>query len=159
MTWFEGKEFAIGQRVRLADEDERLRVGAEAGRVMGYDAAGPRRGEQFIRVLVMVDGPGNTIHALPPARLVAERDDDRTQIARTQLVEIEKALGPEQFPRLLEWLAGDVCAKLLEDPTIHRKNVRLGGLTIAGLLLEPMRRIAAEQRKSPPRILLSLKGP
>jgi hypothetical protein len=158
MTWFEGKEFAIGERVQVIDAGERARIGAAAGRVMGYDAAGPRRGEGFIRVLVMVDGPDNLIHPLPPAVLAAERDDDRTQIARTQLVEIEKALGPEQFPRLLEWLAGDACARLLEDPQIHRKNVRLGGLNIPGLLLAPMARIASEQRPAQPRILLSVKG-
>jgi hypothetical protein len=145
-AWYEDQPFAIGDRVAVIDPHERAPLDEGAGRVVGYDAAGPRRSETFIRVLVLIDGLAGDIVALPPQALALEHSSERAGVAKTMLVELERSLRPPDFARLLDWLLGDACAQLIADPAIGRKNVHLGSLTLPGFLLHELRALAAEQR-------------
>lgn len=143
-AWYDDQPFAIGDRVAITDAAEQASVEGSAGRVVGYDAAGPRRGEPWVRVLVLVDGIAGNIAAIPPAALAIEFADERVGVAKTMLVELERTLAPEPFARLREWLGSDVCAALIADPQIGRKNVQLGTLAIPGFLLAELRQLATD---------------
>lgn len=142
-AWYDDQPFAIGDRVAITDAGEQDKAEGSAGRVVGYDAAGPRRGEEFVRVLVIVDGIAGNIVAVPPQWLALEFVDERAGVAKTMLVELERTLAPEPFDRLRQWLQGDVCAGLIADPQIGRKNVQLGTLAIPGFLLAELRELTA----------------
>jgi hypothetical protein len=145
VVWYENLGFDIGARVTIVDADARASAGAVAGTVVGFDASGPRPGEDFIRVLVKPDGPLVSIAALPPAALAPEDDGELAGLARTILAGAEQSLGRERFRDLLEWLAGDAAREMAADPAIRRQRVRAGGLVLPGLVFPELVAIAAEK--------------
>jgi hypothetical protein len=148
-AWYDDQPFTIGDRVQIVDAAERSRQQGDAGRVVGYDASGPHRGEDFIRVLVLVDGPEPAIAAIPPACLEREADaSERTGLAKTMLIQFRQSLGDERFAKLQDWLQSEACQKLLDDPRLTVKNIRLGALTIPGILLPEMARLVAQDQKN-----------
>lgn len=145
-AWYDDQPFGVGERVQILG-DEQERAGGSEGRVVGYDASGPKSGEDFIRVLVLVDGPTPTIVALPPGSLQGEQvDESRLGVAKTLMTEMEQNLGPQRFAKVLEWLQGDACAKLLANPAIGEKNIRMGTITLPGFVLAEMVQLAATKQ-------------
>jgi hypothetical protein len=145
-AWYDDQPFDIGQRVRITDPTEQAIAGAQSGRVVGYDASGPRQGEDFIRVLVAPDITTSTIVALAPAALIAETpEEERAGMAATMLVGLEQALTAEQLHKVLQWLAGPACAKLLDDPKLGVQRIRVGNLMIPGLVLPDLAALARQR--------------
>jgi hypothetical protein len=144
IVWYENLGFDIGARVAIVEAAARAAAGAASGSVVGFDASGPRPGEDFIRVLVQPDGPLVSIVALPPAALAPEDGSERAGLARSILTGAEQSLGPERFRALLRWLAGDEARALADDPTIRRQRVRLGGLMLPGLVFPELVALARE---------------
>lgn len=147
IVWFEGLGFDIGARVAIVDPVERAAAGADAGSVVGFDASGPRPGESFIRVLVQLDLAAPTIVALPPAALAPEAGSEREGLARSILTGMEQSLGA-RYTTLLTWLTGEQGRALAADPTIRRQRVRVGGITLPGLVFPELVALAAERRAS-----------
>lgn len=145
VAWYDNQVFDVGSRVSIDDPAERAAIGAAAGRVVGYDASGPRKGEPFIRVLVQPDLPTPTIVALPPQALSPEPGAELAGIARTLLTSLEQSLRPEQFADLRAWLAGPQAAALAADPAIRRQRIRMGGLYLPGLVLPELIALAARR--------------
>jgi hypothetical protein len=145
-AWYDDQPFDVGQRVRIVDPAEQAIAGATAGRVVGYDASGPRTGETFIRVLVTPDLPEMAIIALPPAALAPEETpNERSSLALTMLLGLEQSLSPERYTKLLQWFTGDACAKLLADPDLPTQRIRLSGLVIPGLVLPELVELARQK--------------
>jgi hypothetical protein len=145
-AWYDDQPFDVGQRIVITDPAEQAVAGASAGRVVGYDASGPRRGEDFIRVLVTPDLPDMTIVALPPAALAPEEiPNERSGLALTMLLGLEQSLAPERYLKLLQWFIGDTCARLLADPHLPTQRIRLGGLVIPGLVLPELVTLARQK--------------
>ncbi len=145
-AWYDDQPFNIGDRVQIIDPVEQDSAGASAGRVVGYDASGPRPGERFIRVLVMPDRAPATIVAIPPVALQPEAaDSERLGIAKTLLTGLEQNLPSDQFAKLLAWFAGDKCRALLADPNLSGKNIRLGNLTIPGMIVPELFHLAVQR--------------
>jgi hypothetical protein len=141
-AWYDGESFDIGQRVTIIDAAERVQAGGEQGRIVGYDASGPRRGEDFVRVLVMVDGPDPAIVALPPQALRGETASGELEgLARTLLVQLQQLLGERGYPTLREWLLSEQARSIAADPGVSRRNIHLGQISIPGLLIAPMIRL------------------
>ncbi len=146
-AWYDGESFDIGQRVTIIDAEEQTRAGGEQGRVVGYDAGGPRRGEDFVRVLVMVDGPDPAIVALPPHALQGEVAGDELEgLARTLLVQFRQLLGERGYANLRDWLLGEQARSIAADPGVSRRNIHLGKISIPGLLLAPMIRLVEAEK-------------
>jgi hypothetical protein len=146
-AWYDGEHFDIGQRVTIIDATERAQAGGEQGRVVGYDAGGPRRGEDFVRVLVMVDSPDPAIVALPPQTLRGEPvGDEREGLARTLLVQFQQLLGERGYATLREWLLSEQARSIAADPGVSRRNIHLGKISIPGLLLAPMIRLVEAEK-------------
>jgi len=144
-SWYDDQPYAIGDRVAITDQAAQQEAGSTAGRVVGYDASGPRPGEPFVRVLVMPDGPTPAIVALRPDTIEPEGDAPEVGLARTLLVEMRQNLPPERFARLLDWLRGDICAQIVARPDTARKQIRLGTITLPGFLLPALAQLASEQ--------------
>lgn len=146
-SWYDDQPYAIGDRVRIHDEGARQEAGSAAGRVVGYDASGPRQGEAFIRILVMPDAPTPSIVALSPHAIAPEGEPAETGLARTMLVEMEQQLSPTLFAKLLAWLRSDVCAQIVARPDTARKQIRLGAITLPGFVLPALAQIATERQQ------------
>ncbi len=149
-SWFDDQPYAIGDRVRIHDQAAQEQAGSDAGRVVGYDASGPRPGEAFIRILIMPDAPTPSIVALSPHAIAAEGQAADAGLARTLLVEMEQNLAPELFSKVLTWLRSDVCAQIIARPDTARKQIRLGTITLPGFVLPALAQIAAERQKDAP---------
>ncbi len=145
VVWYEGLGFDIGARVLIVGEAERAEAQASAGAVVGFDASGPRPGESFIRVLVQPDGRGPAIVALPPAALAPESSSELAGLARTVMAGLQQQVHPKSFVSLLEWLAGEKGRALAADPDIRRQRVRVGSLTMPGLVFPELVELAAER--------------
>ncbi len=148
-AWYENQPFDVGMRVEIRDGMWRTRVGAAAGRVVGFDASGPLPGENFVRVLVQPDAAVATIVAIPPAALGPEEGTELRGIALTLLTGAEQSLRPEQFDQLLHWLCGDVCKGLMAEPDIRLQRIRIGGLYIPGLVLPELAALAEDRLRQP----------
>ncbi|PDW04504.1 hypothetical protein [Candidatus Viridilinea mediisalina] len=148
IVWFEGLGFDIGARVALMGAEAQAEAGARAGSVVGFDASGPREGEDFIRVLVQPDGPDAKIVALPPAALRPEEGSELAGLARAILAGLEQSLTPNGFAALLAWLAGPEGQALAADPSIRRQRVQVGGLRLPGLTLPEL--VALAQARQAP---------
>ena len=145
-AWYDDQPFDIGQRVRIIDPSEQAVASANSGRVVGYDASGPRSGESFIRVLVTPDTTTSTIVALAPAALVPETaEEERAGMAATMLVGLEQALTVEQLNKVLQWLIGPACEKLLADPKLGIQRIRVANLLIPGLVLPDLIALAHQR--------------
>ncbi|MBC8076649.1 MAG: hypothetical protein H7Y32_11295 [Chloroflexales bacterium] len=145
-AWYEDQPYSIGDRVAVVGAHEPLARVGEHGRVVGYDASGPRRGEVSVRVLVVLDRPEQAIIAIPPEALAPEASaSGREGIARAMLVEMEQTWPPEQLDRLLQWLRGPACAMLLASSDLPNKNIRMGGVLLPGFVLPELVRVAAER--------------
>lgn len=147
IVWYEGLGFDIGARVAISDPVERAAAGAAAGSVVGFDASGPRPGEDFIRVLVQLDLATPTIVALPPAALAPEEGSEREGLARAILAGLEQSLGA-RYRELLNWLVGEQGRAMAADPTIRRQRVRVGGVVLPGLVFPELVDLAAERLAS-----------
>lgn len=145
IVWFENQNFDIGARVSIIDPAAQKAADATAGNVVGYDASGPRPGEPFIRVLVQPDSPTPNIVALPPQALEPERGSDRLGLARSILTGLEQHLAPAHLTQVLEWLRSDACATLCAAPATRRQRIRLGTLTLPGLVLPELAELAAQR--------------
>lgn len=135
IVWFEGLGFDLGARVTIMGSEAQTEAGAQAGSVVGFDASGPREGEDFIRVLVQPDGPEPKIVALPPATLRHEESSEIVGLAQAILTGLERTLTANGFAALLTWLSGPEGQALAADPSVRRQRVRIGGLSIPGLTL------------------------
>ena len=149
-AWYDDQPFDIGDRVAIIDPAEQAFAEAASARVVGYDAAGPRKGEDFYRVLVLPDRPNAQIIALPPAALLREEGNERRGMALTTLLNMRQKVGEVNFPKLLAFLTGEACAQLLEDPELSSKRVRIAGMNIPGLLLPELIKQAQLQIDEPP---------
>lgn len=147
VAWYDNQVFDVGSRVVIDDPAERAAVGAGAGRVVGYEASGPRKGEPFIRVLVQPDLPAPTIVALSPQSLSPEPGAELAGIARTLLTSLQQSLRPDQFSDLVAWLSGPQAAALAADPATRRQRLRLGGLYLPGLVLPELIELAIRIQK------------
>lgn len=143
-AWYDEQPFDIGVRVQILDAAEQQAAGGVAGRVVGYDASGPRAGEEYIRVLVLVDKTPPEIAAVAPAALQAEQEPEHAQVALTMLRDLEQSLGAASFAKLRAWLQSEQCAKLLDDPHLARQNIRLGRLVLPGFLLPDLVRLSRQ---------------
>lgn len=141
-AWYENQPFDIGARVVIDDPDECERHSATAGRVVGYDASGPRPGERFVRVLIQLDSIPPVIVAIPPAALKPEPGGELHGIAATLLAGLEQSLRPEQFQSLLAWLNGDKCREFIAAPDIRMQRIRLGEIYLPGILLPELADLA-----------------
>lgn len=148
VVWYENLGFDIGARVLIKGEVARAEAGATAGSVVGFDASGPRPGEDYIRVLVQPDGRGPAIVALAPHALTPEAGTEITGLARSILAGFEQSLKPAGFAALLAWLAGDTGRALAADPAIRQQRVRTGSITIPGLVFPELVELAAERLQS-----------
>jgi hypothetical protein len=148
-AWYENEPFDVGMRVAIIDSVWRTRVGAAAGRVVGFDASGPLPGENFVRVLVQPDAAVVTIVAIPPAALGPEDGSELRGIAQTLLTGAEQSMQPDQFEKLLHWLCGDACKELIASPDIRLQRIRAGGLYIPGLVLPELAALAEERLRQP----------
>ncbi|RRR74150.1 MAG: hypothetical protein EI684_07635 [Candidatus Viridilinea halotolerans] len=146
IVWFEGLGFDIGARVALVGTEAQAEAQARAGSVVGFDASGPRKGENFIRVLVQPDGPEPKIVALPPASLRPEEGPEIAGLARSILAGLEQSLTATGFANLLTWLTGPEGQALAADPSIRRQRVRVGGMALPGLTLPELVALAAERQ-------------
>jgi hypothetical protein len=144
-AWYDGEAFDVGDRVAIVDPAERARLGAGAGRVVGYDPSGPLPGESFLRVLVQPDTAEPMIVALPPTAVGPEDGSERIGLARNLLASLEPTMRPERFQALVSWLAGPACAELVADPQIRRRRVRLGGFYLPGLVLPELAELASRR--------------
>ncbi|MCU0494023.1 MAG: hypothetical protein MUD01_20735 [Chloroflexaceae bacterium] len=140
-AWYDSQPFDINERVAINDATEQRLAGGNGGRVVGFDASGPRPNEGFIRVLVLVDGR-NQIAAVAPWALERELADERAELARTMLLEWRQTLGEANFNRLRAWLHGDECAAFLSDPNFAMKRLRISGITLPGFLIPELVRLS-----------------
>lgn len=145
IVWYEGLGFDIGTRVAINGDEAQTLAGAAAGNVVGFEASGPRPGENFIRVLVQPDTLTPQIVALPPATLTPEPGSERDGLARSILAGLAQSLPPAQYQALLSWLAGEPGQQLANDPSIRRQRVRVAGLSLPGLVLPELVMLAASQ--------------
>ena len=145
-AWYDDQPYSIGDRVEVVGSHEpQVQIG-ERGRVVGYDASGPRRGEPSVRVLVVLDRAQQSIIAIPREALAPEEAaSGREGIARAMLVEIEQTWSPERLAQLLKWLRSPTCAALLEDSNLPNKNIKLGGVLLPGFVLPELVRVARER--------------
>lgn len=145
-AWYDDQPFGVSERVQIMGDKAQQVASGTAGRVVGFDASGPKPGESFIRVLVLVDGVTPSIVALPPDDLEREHEEEsRLGVAKTLMVEMEQNLSPEHFAKLLVWLQGDVCKNLLANPALSSKNIKLGKITLPGFVLPEIVQLAAER--------------
>jgi hypothetical protein len=145
-AWYDDQPFGIGDRVEVTRDLGGEADAGERGRVVGYDASGPRLGEPSVRVLVVLDRPMPGIIALPREALIRERaDSGRESIATAILVEMEQTWPPTKLARLLVWLQGEQCAALLAQPDLATKNIMVGGVKLPGFVLPELVRVAAER--------------
>jgi hypothetical protein len=145
IVWFENQNFDIGARVNIIDPTAQAVAGAAAGNVVGYDASGPRPGEPFIRVLVQPDSPTPSIVALPPHALQPEDGSDRLGLAKSILAGLEQNLPPAHFAQMQEWLRSEACRSLCTNPDTRRQRIRLGSLSLPGLVLPELAELAAQR--------------
>lgn len=148
VVWYENLGLDIGARVLIRDAAAQQSAGAVAGHVVGFDASGPRPGEAFIRVLVQPDGPLVSIVALPPGSLALENVSELGGLARSILAGAEQSLGPQRFRALLRWLAGAEGQSLAADANVRRQRVRVGGLTLPGLVFPELVALACAKTES-----------
>lgn len=145
IVWYESLGFDIGARVTISGDAARAEAGARAGSVVGFDASGPRPGEDFIRVLVQPDGRGPAIVALPPAALAPELGSELGGLARSIVAGLEQSLSPDGFAALMAWLASDEGRRLAASPDIRLQRVRAGGLALPGLVFPELVELAGER--------------
>ncbi len=146
IVWFENQNYDIGARVSIIDAAAQEVAGAKAGNVVGYDASGPRPGEPFIRVLVQPDSPIPSIVALSPNSLRPEEIPDRLGLARSIFTGLEQNLSPANFGQLLTWLRSDACQNVCTNSATRRQRIRLGSLTLPGLVLPELAELAIERK-------------
>lgn len=147
VVWYEELGFDIGARVTISIAAQ-AEAGASAGSVVGFDASGPRPGENFIRVLVQPDCATPTIVALSPAVLTPEAGPERDGLARAILAGLEQSMRPPRFAALLVWLTSPAGHAIAADPAIRRQRVRAGDLLLPGLVFPELVALA-EARRTP----------
>jgi hypothetical protein len=145
IVWFENQNYDIGARVSIIDAAAQAAAGATAGNVVGYDASGPRPGEPFIRVLVQPDSPTTSIIALSPHALQPEEGSDRLGLAKSILSGLEQNLPPAHFAQVQNWLRSEACRTVCANPDTRRQRIRLGSLSLPGLVLPELAELAAQR--------------
>lgn len=146
-AWYDNQPYDIGDRLQVTQAVPPDVVAGATGRVVGYDASGPRHGEDFVRILIILDTRPDEILALPPHALAPAAGSERQGLARNLLISFEQQLAPAAFQHLLAWLTGAECRRIAADPATTRKRLSVGGLKIPGFLLPELIALAEEHRE------------